>query len=86
MTSTLRILFLCDDCTMAECNGDFSGMAAPRAAEVKAAFNLLDLEGGHLTPHFDSETGEGIDEFSRQPCGVCGCGLAGGRHRFIVMR
>jgi hypothetical protein len=93
-------LALCDDCTIAAVNGDFTGLdyhyhsgldrfdrkvgpsADERMAEIVAGLEAL---GAGLVPDHDSETGDGIDEFSRRPCACCGTRLAGGRHRFAVL-
>lgn len=80
----LKELWLCVDCTMGECNGDLSGMAEERGAEVGEALKAMPQ---HLTAHFDSETGEGVLEFGR-PYGGCSCcrsPLAGTFHRFAVL-
>lgn len=91
---------LCTDCLFVAVNGDYSGIdehygkgehpgrgelregAKERAAEIDAGLARL---GPNLVPHFDSETGEGIDEFSWRPCGCCGSNLGGSRHRFAVL-
>jgi hypothetical protein len=93
-------LQLCDDCLFVAVNGDYSGIdehygkglspgrgglregAVERAAEVDAGLARL---GPNLVPHFDSETGEGIDEFSARRCSCCGTWAAGGRHRFAIL-
>jgi hypothetical protein len=66
-------LLLCDDCTIAACNGDFSGLdfhydeptASKRRAEIETGLETL---GAGLVPSFDSETNDGIEEFSNVPC------------------
>lgn len=77
-------VWFCDDCTIAEANGDYSGMSDERALEVSKAFESRASEPGfaHFSANFDSETNEGIREFSRSPCFVCDSRLGGGRHRF----
>lgn len=82
-------LALCDDCTIAAVNGDFTGLdyhygtkADDRMREIVAG---LDKLGPHLVPIFDSETGIGIDEFSRQECSCCSSRLHGSRHQFAVL-
>lgn len=83
-------LWLCDDCVMYAVNGDLTGIdyfysgdkADKRAKEVVQGVNAL---GPHLVPDFDSETGKGMEEFSRTTCDGCGTRLAGGRHRFAVL-
>lgn len=76
-------LWLCDDCLMLAVNGDASGCES----EERAAACTLALEafGFGLVPAFDSETGKGIEEFSRRACDCCGCRLHGSRHEFAVL-
>lgn len=93
-------LQLCQDCLFVAVNGDYSGIdehygkgespgrgelregAKERAAEIDAGLARL---GPNLVPHFDSETGEGINEFSWRRCDCCGSNLGGSRHRFAVL-
>lgn len=73
---------LCDDCAIYACNGDLSGIESEkRAAKVKASVDELE----HLVPNFDSETGDGITEFSLYGCDCCGSRLHGRRHRFAIL-
>src|SRR5208282_5813182 len=82
-------LWLCEDCLFAAVNDDYSGLdmhyspeeAETRMQEIQAGLKEL----GWLTPDFDSETGEGIDDFSSRRCDCCGSNLAGERHRFTVL-
>lgn len=93
-------LQLCEDCTIAAVNGDFTGLdyhygtgldrydrkVGPSADERMAEIvKGLEALGPHLVPNFDSETNRGIDEFSRSPCDCCGIKLHGGRHEFAVL-
>ncbi len=80
---------LCDDCTIAAVNGDFTGLdyhygsgADARMGEITAG---LDRLGPHLVPDHDSETGRGIDEHSTRPCGCCDTRLHGQRHDFATL-
>ncbi len=76
-------LWLCVDCLMAAVNGDVTGIDSDkRVAEVWAGLEKL---GANLVPNFDSETGEGIEEFARRDCDSCHSGLAGGFHRFATL-
>lgn len=80
-------LWLCDDCTIAEVNGDYSGMDDERAEEVAAGIERLVAEVGPLSANWssgDSETDWGIKDFSWRPCDACRTGLAGSRHRFAA--
>lgn len=74
-------LWFCQDCTIAECNGDYSGMNEATEREVRAGLAEL-CKAGHLAPNFDSNAGEGLEEFSRRDCDACGTHLAGYRARF----
>jgi hypothetical protein len=84
-------LWLCDDCLFYAVNDDLSGIdyhysgeeADKRVKEVKKGVHSL---GRNLVPDFDSETGEGIEEFSSHRCDACGTRLAGSRHRFATLR
>jgi hypothetical protein len=68
---------------MVACNGDTSGIDDDeREAEVVAGVAGL---GPHLVPDFDSETEEGIREFSACGCDSCGSHLAGTMHRFNLL-
>lgn len=75
--------WLCVDCTMYACNGDTTGIDSDeREASVVAGVNAL---GAHLSANFDSETGEGHEEFSRRGCDGCRSGLAGEFYRFATL-
>jgi hypothetical protein len=74
-----RNIHLCVCCTMASVNGDSCDCDGDCAAEVAAG--LADL-GEHIVPDFDSESGDGIREFSSVTCAGCHTWLAGSRHRF----
>lgn len=76
-------LMLCADCLMVACNGDTSGIE-DEAREKEVVEGVAAL-GPHLVPSFDSETGEGISEFSRCSCDACGTHLAGSRHSFAIL-
>lgn len=62
-------LFLCADCTQVACNGP-RGLDIPedRLAEVERGLKSL---GPHLVPDFDSETNDGLREFSSVTCDSC---------------
>lgn len=76
-------LWLCVDCTLYACNGDLSGIQ--EEAQEQAVMQGVDALGMHLVPDFDSETGEGHEEFSNCGCDGCGSGLAGEMHRFAIL-
>jgi hypothetical protein len=75
-------LWLCEDCTIAEVNGDTSGMTDERAAEVERGIDQLTKRVGPISANWDSETEDGIIDFTSRRCDACGSGLAGSRHRF----
>lgn len=76
-------LWLCIDCTIVACNGDYSGIDSDeRVEEIDEGLEEL---GPHLVPDFDSEADEGIREFSNCGCDCCGSELAGTMHRFAVL-
>ena len=81
MPAEYLTLWFCQDCTIAECNGDYSGMEDARAAEVAAGLSALS-QSGHLAANWDSETGDGQEDFSRRQCDGCGTALHGYRARF----
>lgn len=76
-------LWLCDDCTIAAVNDDYTGLdyhygpdeAADRVAAIHEGFERL----GYLAP-MDNEL-----EFSRMPCDCCRTTLAGRRTEFVVL-
>lgn len=84
-------LRFCSDCTIIAVNGDYTGLshyeeeADKRKEEIDAGMARL-AKDGHITPNFDSETGDGLWEFSRVECSCCGTRLAGYRARFCLMR
>lgn len=76
-------IWLCCDCLMYAVNGDLSGVENDeRVKEVEDGVASL---GPHLVPDFDSETEEGIADFSWLACDACGTHLGGSRHRFAVL-
>lgn len=91
VTVTHDDLWLCPTCAIAAVNGDFSGIdnepnEERREAEYKAVCDGLDALGklGNLVPDYDSETGEGTNEFSSLRCDCCD-GLPGSRTRFAIL-
>lgn len=80
----IRDLWLCVDCTIVACNGDYSGIDdETRIAEINAGFDRL---GEHVSANFDLESDDdekrGHREFSSCGCDCCGSHLAGEFHRF----
>jgi hypothetical protein len=75
-------LWLCHDCLFGAVNGDFSGLEPGQLARVQTGLERL---GPHLVSDFDSETGDGMQEFSWSHCDCCRSPLGGSRHRFAVL-
>ncbi len=74
-----RDVWLCADCTIVAANDDPSGIDSDaRVEEVYKGLRRL----GNISANFDSESGEGIEEFTSQRCDSCGTRLAGERTRF----
>lgn len=73
-------LWLCEDCTIAAVNNEYSGIEDEnRVKEVKAGIKRI----GWINADFDVESNEGYEEFSTKDCDCCHYGLAGSRHRFV---
>ena len=83
-------LKFCFDCLFAAVNDDYTVLDYNYSSE-EAAVRMEVIQAGlrkwgpHLVPDFDSETGDGIEEFSSAPCDCCGSRLAGERYRFVVL-
>jgi hypothetical protein len=76
-------LWLCPDCTIYAANGDTSGIdGEAREKKVVAGVNRL---GPHLVPDFDSDAGEGVEEFATKRCAGCGFNGGGSWTRFAVL-
>lgn len=76
-------LYLCTDCTLVACNGSHG--ADIESDQLTRTNTGLARLGPHLVPNFDSETGDGLETFSRVPCDACGSHLAGYRARFATL-
>jgi hypothetical protein len=76
-------LWLCDDCRTYAANSDTSGIDdSKREREVIYGVDSL---GPHLVANYDSETGEGLREFSHRTCDACRSNLSGSRTRFALL-
>lgn len=73
-------LWLCQDCMIAEVNGDVSGLDDERAEEVQSGIERLVEQVGPLSANF--QDGDGEEEFSRRSCDACGSRDAGAKYRF----
>ena len=81
-------LWLCLDCLIAAENGDYGNYGLTPAESEKREKEIregLAKLGKYLAPNFNSETGEGIREFSFIPCSCCGMVLGGSRHRYSIL-
>lgn len=89
MTDEYTDIWVCVDCYWIHHYGDISpdyrdrDNTDERNDECLAAYMKL---GGnqYVTDNTDSETGEGIDEFSWSPCQCCRSHLGGNRYRLAV--
>lgn len=77
-TITHDDLCVCTDCYMFVCIGSVGDLDMV----IEAALEAI---GGHMYPDTNSETGDGIDEFSWRPCRCCHSKLGGARYRMIVL-
>lgn len=74
-------VYLCSDCMQVASNGANGIELADRSATIEGIKAL----GPHLVPDFDSETRDGLREFSNVPCSACRTKLAGYRARFAIL-
>ncbi len=78
--------WLCVDCMIYAVNGDLTGIHGEgRCKAVEDGVCRLQEESGNLSSNFDTETGEGFEEFSNRGCDACKSPLAGSFYRFAVM-
>jgi hypothetical protein len=75
-------LDLCTDCTYCEVNG-LHGWEYSES--WLSAYELGRKNYVHVYLSYDSETGDGYDEFSRVKCSLCGTTLAGARYTAVAM-
>lgn len=78
-------IWLCQDCTIAAVNGDYTGF--DDQADIDDTNAGLDRLGVHLVADFDGESGDGIESFSWGGCHCCNrnANKGGDRHRFAVL-
>jgi hypothetical protein len=76
-------LWLCSDCLQVSVNGTRGLDITPE--QLQRTTDGLAKLGPHLVSNFDSETGEGIEEFSRRICDSCQTPLLGYRARFATL-
>lgn len=84
---------LCADCMMFAVNGDVTGIAFSCSDEDDAENRIRDIMEGvgqfgpHLVPDFDTDTGDGYEEFSSRGCDACreNANKGGSLYRFAVL-
>lgn len=74
-------LWICQDCFLLEETGELNDVSEVREEDVAEAIASL---SGYLAANWDSETGEGINEFSWSTCDCCRSRLGGERHRYTL--
>ncbi len=81
-------VWVCVDCYFAHHYGAHEHDGQWFAGESDSPSDRMPLglisDDVQITDNTDSESGEGIDEFSRQRCGGCGSSLGGNRYRLAV--
>jgi hypothetical protein len=75
--------YVCGECAQVVCNG-LGGMDLDPEREEEIIEGLGQIEG-HWAPNWDSETGEGMLEFSWRQCDGCGTNLGGERLRMAIV-
>jgi hypothetical protein len=76
-------LWLCSDCTQVAIDGPHG--ADITTDQLQRTLDGLSMLGEHLVSDNDSETGNGIEEFSRNVCKSCQTRLLGYRARFATL-
>ncbi len=77
-------LWFCTDCHFAASGVDDTIVDQGQAKAVEDGQTRL-AKLGHLVPDHNSETSDGIYEFSRRKCDCCGSTLGGERHRYAIL-
>ena len=84
-------LWLCDQCTVAAVNDDYTGLQYRYISERHANDKMLEIQKGleklgpNLVPDFITETLDGVNSFSKVYCDCCGDHLYGERFRFAIL-
>lgn len=65
--------------------GQCIGDCPEHSPDVDQGLERLAHGGCQVVPDFDSDTGEGVEEFSWAPCDCCQTRLGGSRHRFATL-
>ena len=88
MTTTYLDIWVCTDCYFAHHYGwhEHEGKWYAGESDSPADREPLGLvdDGLQLADNTDSETGDGIDDFSWSSCSGCGSTLGGSRYRLAV--
>ena len=75
--------YVCGDCAQVICNGSREmDLSEEREQEINEGLNRAE---GHWAPNWDSESGEGMLEFSWRRCDGCGTNLGGERLRMAIL-
>jgi hypothetical protein len=77
---------VCECCMLAAVNGDVCDCGDDHDRKVSAGLDRLTENRDQIVPGFNSETGEGINEFTWRPCECCRSHLGGGRHTMSILR
>lgn len=75
-------LWFCETCLFVAIYG---GVDSATPEQLAASEKGLAEFGPNVVPDFDSETGDGIREFSWAGCDCCESELGGSLHRFAVL-
>lgn len=87
-------LWFCEDCYYVSESGDESGMRFLLGEEEGEIMSKKIWSGverlqktydGHIISNNDSETGNGIEEFSHHGCDCCGSNLSGKLYRMAII-
>jgi len=87
MTKVIDNVWVCVDCYFAhhygavEIDGEWFAGESDTPCDREPLSRLVDCD---LADNTDSETGEGIDDFSWRSCSGCGSTLGGSRYRLAV--
>ena len=87
-------ILVCGDCLPVIVNGDYTSLDyyyTPEESIIRqnsidtGIANLQNEYKGRLVCNYDSETGDGIEEFSHSRCECCDTRLAGSRYRMAII-
>lgn len=85
-TIVREAVWVCQDCLFWLANGEMPPEASEEEeARILAGERAETDKGLHWAANWDSETGEGIQDFSWRHCECCWSGLGGSRHRMALL-